>query len=174
MSAAKRYTKELRQKIVEEFALKHEGKYDPRLFVEYVRKAGPEHPAYSWFTWDKDKAAQAYLVQEAQEFARDLRITFEIRTVVPKQTARFRYAETSEMPLVMTRLAEHRQRSCYYLTNPASADDRAEHCRQAAHQLQSWLSRFRSAVEIAGSSAAPLEKLIAQLQAVAGASTEAA
>jgi hypothetical protein len=52
-------TKERRQDIVKEFALRHGGHHNPLQFYEEVA-ADINHPARPWFEWDVDRAALAY------------------------------------------------------------------------------------------------------------------
>ena len=54
-----RFTKALRERIVREFTARHNGRFDPAVFVEEVRQAGPSHEAYEWFQWDDEAAAEA-------------------------------------------------------------------------------------------------------------------
>lgn len=76
-----RFTKELRQEIVRNFALAHNGFYNPNLFLDEVRQTGESHPAWSWFEWDEGRAALAYNLERARAFAQGLKVRFEIADV---------------------------------------------------------------------------------------------
>lgn len=166
-----RFTKQERQKIVREFALRHNGVYNPSLFVEEVREAGESHPAHSWFEWDAGKAALAYQVEQAREFARDLRIKFTVEDVGRTTPITIREAP---MPMVISPVAGRRAGGGYVLVNPDSPEHMAEHCGQAATALRAWVSRYQSALVHAGGRLKDIERIVALLQAAASLNTEAA
>src|SRR5262249_9681365 len=76
-----RFTKEVRQETVRNFALSHNGFYNPSFFLEEVRQTGESHPAWDWFEWDRHRAALAYNLERARAFAQGLKIRFEIADV---------------------------------------------------------------------------------------------
>src|SRR3546814_18543037 len=51
-----RLSRKDRQKIVDDFVERH-GKYDARMFMEEVKATAGQHPAWTWFVWDDEKAA---------------------------------------------------------------------------------------------------------------------
>ena len=156
------FTKALRQKIVTEFATRHNGTYNPSLFVEEVRRTGSSHPAYAWFEWDQNKAALAHQVEQARDFARDLRVTFTVQVVNGgKRSVKVR--ETA-MPLVLSPMDGRRSGGGYLLVNPDDPAYMAEHAGQAAQALRSWWSRYESAAEHVGINASDVEAMIAKLE----------
>lgn len=155
-----RFTKALRQQIVQEFAEKNNGWFDPAAFLQSVRKAGNKHPAFEWFEWDGDKAAHEFRLDQARDFARGLRISFEVRTV---HRGSFKIVEQSA-PLALSPVAGRRGGGGYYMTNPNDPAHMDELRRQAAQSLRWFLSRFSSVLVDAGVSTAPFEKAQAALE----------
>lgn len=159
-----RFTKAIRQRIVTEFATRHNGTYNPALFVEEVKRAGSTHPAYEWFEWDCEKAALGYQVEQARDFARDLRVTFKVEVVNGgKRSVKVR--ETA-MPLVLSPMDGRKSGGGYLLVNPDDPVYMAEHAGQAAQALRSWWSRYQSAAEHVGILASDVNSMIAKLEAV--------
>src|SRR3546814_9286039 len=76
-----RFTAAQRQGIIRDFAVRHNGFYNPRLFVEEVLAEGPDHPAHGWFEWDSDRAAHEHRIWQAREFAKGLRVVFTVEEV---------------------------------------------------------------------------------------------
>lgn len=167
-----RFTKALRQRIVREFAVRHNGTYNPTLFVEEVRRVGPSHPAYEWFEWDASKAAAAYQVEQARDFARDLRVTFKVEVVNGGRRS-VKVRETA-MPLVISPMEGRKHGGGYLLVDPDNPAFIAEHCGQAAGALRSWLSRYRSALDHINVKPDTVSDLIAALEAEAPSADKAA
>lgn len=142
-----RYSKARRQEIVREFAVRHNGQFNAALFLGEVREAGEKHEAYAWFEWDADKAAQAYQLEQARDFARDLRVSFKVEEIAGKKGMRVREAA---MPMVLSPLAGRNHGGGYYLTNTDDPAHMAEHCRQAAVALRAWIGRYEAALIAAG------------------------
>lgn len=159
-----RFTKELRQQIVEDFARRNNGVYNPTLFLQEVRAKGPDHPAYDWFEWDVEKAALAYQVEQARDFARDLRIRFEVEEVGRKEAITVRPVA---MPLVISPVANRRDGGGYFLSNPDDPEHVAEHCRQAATALRAWADRYQSALAQAGVQSKAIESITKALDTAA-------
>ncbi|WP_201829560.1 hypothetical protein [Microvirga zambiensis] len=157
-----RFTKELRQQIVKEFALRHNGVFNPTLFLEHVRETGPEHPAFEWFEWDQNKAALNYQIEQARSFARDLRVSFTVEEVGRSEPVRVRQAA---MPLVLSPMEGRKDGGGYVLVNPDDPAHMIEHCQQAAIALRAWQNRYKSALLHAGGSPETLEEAIRQLEA---------
>lgn len=156
-----RFTKELRQQIVEKFARRHNGQFNAALFLDEVRATGASHEAYDWFEWDETKAAMAYQLEQARSFARDLRVVFRIEEVVRKNSVRIR--ETS-MPLVISPMDGRKDGGGYVLVDTNSDEHHLEHCRQAASALHAWLNRYESALAYAGISKAKILEVEALLE----------
>lgn len=129
-----RFTKELRQQIVEDFSRRHNGQYDPSLFLKEVKEIGESHPAYGWFEWNTEKAVQEYQLWQARSFAKDLRINFTVEEVGRGGAVT---VKTSEMPMVISPSAGRKNGGGYVLTDPNDPAHQAEHCHQAAAALRS-------------------------------------
>ncbi len=166
-----RFSKVIRQQIVEEFARRHNGTFNPTLFVQEVRNRGEDHPAFSWFEWDRDTAAIKWQIEQAREFARDLRVTFKVEEVGRSGPVKVR---ESVMPLVLSPMAGRRDGGGYYLADPEDPAHMEEHCRQAAAALRAWLNRYQSALLHVGGKVETFTKAMAALNAVAPEQHEAA
>jgi hypothetical protein len=166
-----RFTKQLRQQIVEEFARRHGGQFIPAPFVQEVKAKGKNHPAYDWFVWDESKAAFAYQVEQARDFASGLRVTFRVEEV--GRNRRMTITE-SVMPMVISPMDGRRSGGGYYLVDPDNPEHMAEHCLQAASTLRSWFARYQSALSHAGISPSLIERAIRSLDAVGQSATEGA
>jgi hypothetical protein len=168
---AGRISREQRQAIVRDFATRHNGVYNPKIFLEEVKKAGADHPAYGWFEWDATKAAKQYRLWQAREFARDLRITFSVDEVGRNGTMTVR---TTEMPMVLSPTDGRQDGGGYFLTDPNNPDHMAEHCQQAGVALRAWINRYQAAIMHAGGSLRQIEDLAVRLESVPAAAKEAA
>ncbi|WP_267355603.1 MULTISPECIES: hypothetical protein [unclassified Methylobacterium] len=166
------FTKAIRQRIVEEFARRHGGSYNAAAFVEEVRKVGPKHPAYGWFEWNSNRAALLYQIEQARDFARDLRVTFSV--VVVNNGRRSVQVRETALPLVLSPMDGRQTGGGYVLTDPDDPAHLAEHRRQAATALRSWWSRYQSAAVQAGCSTDTVEDIILKLEAPSNATDEAA
>lgn len=155
-----KFTKALRQQIVRDFALRHGG-FNAALFVEEVRAAGPDHPAYEWFQWDDDKAASEYRIWQAREFARGIKVRASIEEI---SRTGIRVREI-EMPLIISPVDGRRDGGGYFLSDPNDPEHMAEFCRQAAADLERWLRRYSGAVAYAKGSTAAIERQVRALYA---------
>lgn len=144
---SKKFTKELRQQIVEEFSKRHNGIYNPVVFLKEVKDAGKKHPAYAWFEWNSDKAAQEYQLWQARSFAKDLRVSFTVEEVGRSGAVT---VTTTEMPTVLSSMVGRKDGGGYFLTDPNDPAHQTEHCHQAASALRSWLKRYQAALIYAG------------------------
>lgn len=166
-----RFTKEQRQKIVREFAIRHNGTFNAALFLEEVRSTGESHEAYSWFEWDRDKAFQQYQLEQAREFARDLRVTFKVEEVTGRKPIKVREAP---MPLVISPMASRNSGGGYRLVEPDDATLMAEHCAQASITLRGWKGRYEACLLKAGVSLDRIDSIIAALDVVSAEAVPAA
>ncbi len=166
-----RFTKEQRQEIVRNFAVRHNGQYNPKLFLEEVRKEGEKHPAYGWFEWNADKAAYEYQLWQAREFAHDLKVSFTVETVGRKGSVK---VVQTEMPMVLSPRESRKDGGGYVLSNPADKDHMAEHCYQAAVALRTWLNRYQAALIHAGVSNGKVDEIALLLESVPPQKLEAA
>lgn len=158
-----KFTKELRQQIVEDFARKHNGQYDPALFLKEVRDTGKTHPAYGWFEWDNKKAANEYNLWQARAFAKDLRIKFEVEEVGRSGSVT---VKSVEAPLVISPMAGRGDGGGYVSFDPNSPAHQAEHCHQAAAALRSWLKRYQAALVHAGYGVKSVESIADALESI--------
>lgn len=158
------FTKAVRQDIVREFALRHNGQYDPVLFLKEVQETGKGHPAYKWFEWDAAKAAHEFNLEQARAFARDLRVTFSVEEVRRNEPVSVRQVS---MPLVQSPLEGRKKGGGYVLVDPENGEHKAEHCRQAASALRSWLNRYGAAVVHAGMTYTEIEEIASKLDKAA-------
>lgn len=157
-----RFTKALRQKIVTDFASRHGGHYDPSAFVEEVRRTGASHLAHSWFEWDASKAAHSYQVNQARDFARDLKVSFKVEVVNGGRRS-IQVRETA-MPLVLSPLEGRKSGGGYLLVDPDDPAFMHEHVQQAALALRSWLSRYSAALEHVHQSRDTLDAIVTLLE----------
>lgn len=105
------------------------------------------------------KAALAYQVEQARDFARDLVVQFTIEEVGRKGIK-----VNQEMPLVISPMSGRRKGGGYVLVDVSNPDHMAEHCLQAAISLRSWLARYESALASVGITTASIEKTLAALE----------
>ena len=155
-------TKEQRQQIIRDFAVHHNGFYNPALFVDEVIKVGEAHPAYEWFEWNKTTAARQYWVWQAREFAVGLRIKFSVEEV---RRGNVTVRET-EIPFAMSPMSERDKGGGYYVTDMDDPAHVQEFCRQAAIDLERWLRRYDAVLSAAGGSSASIQKQLVLLQAM--------
>ena len=154
-------TRELRQKIIKDFARKHRGIYAPDEFVKEVRTIGKSHPAYDWFEWDEEKAIWEYHLWQAREFAVGLVVRFEIQEIGRNQNIVVREVE---MPLVLSPVEDRSIGGGYYLSDPTDPEHMAEYCRQASVALTSWLKRYGAALAYAKGSVKTVERQLELLK----------
>jgi hypothetical protein len=159
-----RFTKELRQEIVMEFAIRHNGQFDAALFFKEVEAEGSDHRAHEWFTWDASKAALEHHLWQAREFAVGLKVIFTVEHIGRNKKVTLRQVT---MPLVFSPRQGQRSGGGYVLTDPDSPEQVAELCRQAAVALRSWHARYNGALAKAGGSVANIETAIAVLEKAA-------
>lgn len=155
------FSKERRQEIIREFAVRHNGHFNPRLFVEEVRTQGDNHPAYGWFQWNKDKAANEFWIWQAREFAKDLKVSFSIEEVGRKGAITVREVE---MPFAMSPVGMRGKGGGYIVSDPSDPRHLSELCRQAATDLERWLRRYEAALIFAGGSASVMRKQLACIE----------
>lgn len=159
-----RFTKQLRQDIIREFAVRHNGHYNAALFLEEVRATGAEHPAYEWFQWDDDRAAHEHRLWQAREFSAGLRVSFTIEEIGRNRAITVREVE---MPMAISPVSGRGRGGGYFLSDPENPEHMAELCRQAATALSAWIRRYRAAVLHAGGSVVMIEKQLSRLEAAA-------
>ncbi len=158
-----KFSKELRQEIVEEFAVRHNGQFDSALFLKEIEETGKSHRAYGWFQWDDSKAAREYRLWQARAFANDLRVTFSVEEVGQQGAVT---VKTAVMPAVISPVAERKNGGGYVLTDFNNPEHMAEHCRQAAIALKSWLNRYQAAVVHVYKSDLAITQIAAVLESV--------
>lgn len=156
-----RFTKEQRQQIVRDFAVRHNGHFNPRLFLDEVRSGGEDHPAHGWFTWDTAKAAEAHLLWQAREFANGLIVTFSVEEIGRDKTIKVREVTA---PFAISPTDTRRKGGGYVVIDPSDPDHMRELCRQAATDLRRWLTRYEAAVSHVGGSATSMRKQLSLLE----------
>ncbi len=154
-----RFTKALRQQLVRDFAEGNGGWFDPAAFLADVRALGDSHPAFEWFEWNDDKAANEYRLDQARDFARGLVVKFEVKTL---HRGSFRVVEQSA-PLAISPMDGRNGGGGYFITNPNDPAHMIELRRQAAQSLRWFLSRYGAALTSAGVSTVAFEKAQAAL-----------
>lgn len=163
MSEKKVFSKEERQKIVEDFVRRHNGQYDPSLFLKEVKEAGKDHPAYDWFEWNTKKAANEYNLWQARAFAKDLRVSFNVEEVGRSGAVTVRAVEA---PMVISPTSRRSDGGGYVSFDPSNPEHMTEHCHQAASALRSWLRRYEAALVHAGCGVKTIEQVVDGLDAV--------
>jgi hypothetical protein len=159
-----RFTKEDRQQIIKDFCLRRNADFDARLFEQEVREKGSEHPAYSWFEWNEDKAAEEYRIWQARQFATGLRISFKVEEIGRGGTVTVRSVEA---PMLVSLGADRRDGGGYFLTDLDNPEHMAELCRQAAVALGTWLRRYEAALQHAGVAKQTFERQVKLLEKAA-------
>lgn len=159
--ATKRFTAAMRQEIIKDFASRNGGMYDAKAFFAEVERTGPTHPAYQWFEWDEQTAAREHNIEQARQFARGLRIVFEVTEYGRSGTMKIR---TEEAPFAISPMAGRQAGGGYWLLDPNDPVHMREHCEQAARTLRSWLDRYRSAITYCGAKETPVERMIEALE----------
>lgn len=156
-----RYTKEARQKIVQEFAEAHGGVFDPAEFLGVVSQVGSSHPAYDWFQWDNERAAREHRLDQARDFARGLVVSFKVQTLSRGKVK----IVAASAPMVISPM-EHRDKGGgYVITNDNDPSHILELCRQGAQAMRWFISRFEAAVAYSGGEIAALQQLQAAMDA---------
>jgi len=154
-----RITRAERQKIVKEFQDRHGGRYDPRAFMEEVRATKGQHPAWSWFTWDDDKAAEDHRVWEARVFAQDVVIQFTVEQIRRGNVV----VIESEAPAFISPVDLRGRGGGYFEFDPNDPVQVAVLCDEAARSLHAWIRRYGGAVIAGGGTISAVEKLARQL-----------
>ena len=156
-----RLLRKQRAEIVKDFCLRHGGAYNPQTFVEEVRSRGPDHPAYDLFTWDDTEAAHKQRTWEARMFVQGLKLVFEVEHQTP--TGRIKIQER-DVPLLLSPSSTRQDGMGYYMFDPDDPDHLEELRRQAVVDLRAWLVRYAVALDTAGLTAQPLERVISILE----------
>ena len=155
------FTKQLRQKIIRDFCARRNSEFDAAEFVKEVRETGADHPAYKWFEWDDEIAADEHRLYQARSFATGLRVSFSVEEIGRTGTIRVREVE---MPLVISPMAGRDGGGGYYLVDRNNPEHMAEYCRQAATDLGRWLRRYEAALLHVGGSVASIERQLRLLE----------
>jgi len=150
-----------RAEIVKDFCLRHGGVYNPQTFVEEVRSTGPDHPAYELFTWDDTKAAREHRTWQARMFVQGLKLVFQVEHQTP--TGRIKIQER-DVPLLLSPSSTRQDGMGYYIFDPNDPDHLEELRRQAVVDLKAWLVRYAVALDTAGLTGQPLERIISILE----------
>ncbi len=157
-----RLAKADRQRIVDDFAARNGGRFDPKAFVDDVRRTQGQHPAWAWFTWDDEKAAEDHRIWQARTFVRDLVILHTVETI---QRGRVVVSQV-ESPAFVSPLEGRNHGGGYLSLDPSDPVQMTMFCAEAATSLQAWLRRYSGAVAYAGGSAVALQKQLKALEKV--------
>lgn len=133
-------TKEMRADIVGDFAGRHEGRFQPRMFLDEVRATRGQHPAWEWFEWDDSAAAESYRLEQARNFVRDLKVTFTIEDVGGAKMV----VRSVEAPLMLSPLSGRAAGGGYVVVEALDRDTLAELAMQAATDLKAWADRYEA------------------------------
>jgi hypothetical protein len=155
------FTKELRQQIIQEFAVRHNGNFNPRLFFEEVKETGEDHAAHGWFQWDVEKGWLEHNLGLARDFAQGLKVSFSIEEVGSSGAVNVRSVDA---PALLSPVHYRHQGGGYQLTDPSDANHMTELCRQAATALASWLKRYEAALVHAGGSPRNVQAQVRHLE----------
>lgn len=155
-----KFTKELRESIIRDFCQRRNSGYDPALFEQEVREAGPSHPAYEWFEWDEGTAAREHRIWQARKFVEGITITFKVEEV--QRNGTLRVTEVTA-PALLSPLDERSKGGGYYLTDPSNPAHLSELCRQAANDLRRWRERYALVLPHVGLPLASIDKIVARI-----------
>jgi len=161
-----RFSKELRQQIVRDFAQRNGGIFDAAAFLGEVNQVGESHSAHAWFEWDDTRAARNHRLDQARDFAQGLRVRFEVKTM---DRGSVKVVSTT-VPLVLSPVRNRNAGGGYHLTDPNDPAHLAELSRQAAQQLRWFAERFQAAIEFAGADKSALGAMILTFDAASSAS----
>ena len=156
-----RLLRKQRAEIIKDFCQRHGGVYNPHSFVEEVRSTGPDHPAYDFFEWDDNKAASEHRTRQARMFVQGLKLVFQIEHQTP--TGRIKIQER-DVPLLLSPSSTRQDGMGYYMFDPDDPDHLEELRRQAVVDLKAWLVRYSVALDAAGLTALPLERILSVLE----------
>lgn len=156
------FTKAVRKRIVEEFASRNGGVFDAAKFLEEVKTTGPSHEAFEWFTWNDDKAAHEFRLNQARAFVRDLRIKVEFSVPGPGRSISVR---TVEAPLALSLMENRANGGGYHVIDPTSPEAQRALCREAAGAFKALFKRYELAIAIAEIPAAVPLDIVGRLDA---------
>jgi hypothetical protein len=154
-------TREEKQEIIRDFALRHDGIYHPAAFVDEVAEAGDDHPAFQWFEWDNDIAARHHRVWQARMFAVGLKVQW-----TPIEDISGKKPKVHWTPFAVSPVDDRDAGGGYYIADPDNPAHMRELCRQAVTDLERWLNRYESSLIYAGGSPAWLNRTLKQLRSV--------
>jgi hypothetical protein len=154
----RKYTRKLRQEIVNDYIAKH-GSFNASEFVEFVREAGAEHPAYEWFEWDDEKCADRYRVDQARDFVSGLTVSFSVQTVQRGGVS----VRVVESPMLVSPMEGRKSGGGYIEVDPLDPVAMSALAREAASTLQSWLNRYASVLARWGVQQGPFDRAVLAL-----------
>ncbi len=152
-----------RQKIVDDFAERNGGRFDPRAFVDHVQRSNGQHPAWTWFTWDDAKAAGDHRIWQARRFVHDLVVLHSVETIYRGKVV----VSQVESPAFISPMEGRIGGGGYLALDPDDPAQMVAFCSEAATSLQSWVRRYSAAVAYAGGSVSSLQKQLKALEKVA-------
>jgi hypothetical protein len=165
-----RFTREVRQRIVEDHARRHGGVFDAAVFLEEVQVKGPAHLAFAWFEWADATAAHQHRLEQARDFVRDLKVVFRIEEISRSGTITVSYSA----PLVLSPMAERRGGGGYVIADFNDPRHMALLCEEGAATLRSWLRRYEVCLPHVSMPRKSVERLVEVLEEAGRRSEEAA
>ncbi len=141
-----RLSRRQRQDIVSDY-LTSTGRptYRPEEFIGWLAER-PSHPAYGWFQWNDEEAANAYRIDQARSFVSDLRITYTTEAIRRGKIV----VTAGESPAMVSPIGGHRTGGGYI---PVRIDDPIAMealCQEADRALDAWLRRYDAALRYRG------------------------
>lgn len=152
-----RFTKALRQKLVDDYCARNDGRYDPAGFLDEAKS--PQHPAHDWFTWDDEKAAEDYRLWQARAFVNDLRVTFSVETM---DRGSVRVSQV-EMPSMVSPLDTRDTGGGYIAVSPDDGCGMHALRAEAARSLAAWIRRYGGCLVASGGSTKGIAQQLAVL-----------
>ena len=118
---------------------RHGGAWDPAGFLEEVRAANGQHPAWHWFEWDRDTAAEKFLLEQAKEFGRGIYVTVKTEEIVHNEVK----VVSVEVPLTLARTTKTGRYTGEHIQfDPSDEDHLIDMRRQARFRLAEFQRQF--------------------------------
>jgi hypothetical protein len=155
-----KFTKKMREELIADYQAKTGANYvDAEQLMLWVREQGPEHPLYSWFEWDDERAGHLYRIEQARRLMRGLRISFTVETIE-------RGSFTVSAPRFISPTEGRSNGGGYVRTDPRDADHLASLGKEAAQALGWFMRRFDAVLTHVDADVEALKTLQAELAAL--------
>ena len=113
------------------------------------------HPAFEWFQWDDETAADQYRIWQARTFVQGLRIKFEVITTKRSISG----VVVREAPAYVSPIEDRRAGGGYLQVDMDNADHVAELLRQASVSFETWVRRYGDVFITAGGKESDFAKI---------------